>query len=189
MVRTRRDYSRATPLLASRTAIERNQPLRSRPTCSAAFMKAQNFTMAEVSADKAYSSREMIAFVEQIGAEPFIPFRSNSKSKPNMPAPAWDRLFHYYNFRREEFLAHYHKRSNVESAFSSMKRKFGDFIRSKTDIAQINEALLKVLAHNIVCLVHSISELGIGEMLSDPITSASRCGSGLQVKAEVGPGE
>ena len=128
---------------------------------------AQNFTMAEVSADKAYSSREMIAFVDQMGAEPFIPFRSNSKSKPSMPAPAWDRLFHYYNFRREEFLAHYHKRSHVESAFSSMKRKFGDFIRSKTEVAQVNEALLKVLAHNIVCLVHSISELGIAPMLND----------------------
>ncbi len=112
----------------------------------------------------------MIAFIDQMGAAPFIPFRNNSKSKPNMPAPAWDRLFHFYNFRRDEFPAHYHKRSNVESAFSSMKRKFGDFIRRKTEIAQINEALLKVVDHNIVCLVHSISELGIAPMLSDTLS-------------------
>jgi hypothetical protein len=46
-----------------------------------------------------------------------------------------------------------------------MKRKFGDFIRSKTEAAQINEVLLKVLAHNIVCLVHSIHELGIDPAL------------------------
>src|ERR1700730_17363698 len=84
---------------------------------------AQNFAMAEVSGDKAYSSREMIAMVEEMGAAPFIPFRSNSTVKPEKKAPAWDRLFHFYNFRRDEFLAHYHKRSNVESAFSSMKRK------------------------------------------------------------------
>ena len=122
---------------------------------------AENFTMAEVSADKAYSSREMIAFIDDMGVSPFIPFRSNSKVKPNMKAPAWDRLFHFYNFNRDEFLAHYHKRSNVESAFSAMKRKFGDFVRSKTTIAQTNEVLLKVLAHNIVRLVHSIHELGI----------------------------
>ncbi len=127
---------------------------------------AQNFAMAEVSADKAYSSREMIAHIDQMGIAPFIPFRSNSKSKPSMKNPAWDRLFHFYNFKREEFLAHYHKRSNVESAFSSMKRKFGDTIRSRTDVAQINEVLLKVLAHNIVCLVHSIHELGIAPMLT-----------------------
>jgi transposase len=122
---------------------------------------AQNFSMCEVLADKAYSSREMIGFIDGMGASPFIPFRSNSTIKPNLKAPAWDRLFHFYNFKREEFLTHYHKRSNVESAFSSMKRKFGDFIRSKTEVAQKNEALLKVLAHNIVCVVHSIHELGI----------------------------
>ncbi len=122
---------------------------------------AQNFEMVEVSADKAYSSREMIAHIDQMGIAPFIPFRSNSKVKASMKNPAWDKLFHYYNFQREEFLAHYHKRSNVESAFSSIKRKFGDTIRSRTDVAQTNEVLLKLLAHNIVCLVHSIHELGI----------------------------
>jgi transposase len=122
---------------------------------------AQNFEMVEVSADKAYSSREMIAHIDQMGIAPFIPFRSNSKVKASMKNPAWDKLFHYYNFKREEFLAHYHKRSNVESAFSSIKRKFGDTIRSRTDVAQTNEVLLKLLAHNIVCLVHSIHELGI----------------------------
>lgn len=58
----------------------------------------------------------------------------------------------------------------MESAFSSMKRKFGDFIRSRTEVAQINEALLKVLAHNIVCLVHSISELGIAPTLGDTLS-------------------
>ncbi len=51
-----------------------------------------------------------------------------------------------------------------------MKRKFGDFIRSRTEVAQINEALLKVLAHNIVCLVHSISELGIAPTLGDTLS-------------------
>ena len=122
---------------------------------------AQNFEMVEVSADKAYSSREMIAHIDQMGIAPFIPFRSNSKVKASMKNPAWDKLFHYYNFKREEFLAHYHKRSNVKSAFSSIKRKFGDTIRSRTDVAQTNEVLLKLLAHNIVCLVHSIHELGI----------------------------
>jgi len=111
-----------------------------------------------------------------MGIKPFIPFRSNCAIKPNLKALAWDRLFHLYSFKRDEFLAHYHKRSNVESAFSSMKRKFGDFIRSKTEVAQQNEVLLKVLAHNIVCLVHSIHELGLAPMLTDSLpTKASGC--------------
>ena len=56
---------------------------------------------------------------------------------------------------------HYHKRSNVETAFSMMKRKFGDFVRSKTDVAMTNETLCKVLAHNLVVLIHEMYELGI----------------------------
>jgi hypothetical protein len=41
-----------------------------------------------------------------------------------------------------------------------VKAKFGDR-RSKTRTAQINEALCKVLAHNLCCLIQSIYELGI----------------------------
>jgi hypothetical protein len=51
-----------------------------------------------------------------------------------------------------------------------MKRKFGDTIRSRTEVAQKNEALLKVLAHNIVCVVHSIYELGISATLDAPLS-------------------
>jgi hypothetical protein len=47
------------------------------------------------------------------------------------------------------------------SLLSAIKRVFGDCLRSKTPVAQINELLLKVLAHNIRCLVHGIYELGI----------------------------
>jgi len=42
-----------------------------------------------------------------------------------------------------------------------IKAKFGDRLRSKTITAQINEALCKVLTHNLCCLVQSIYELGI----------------------------
>ena len=54
----------------------------------------------------------------------------------------------------------YHKRSNVESTFSMMKRKFGDSLRSRTDVAMINETLCKVLCHNLVVLIHEMYELG-----------------------------
>lgn len=62
---------------------------------------------------------------------------------------------------REEFLNIYHKRSNAESTFSAIKRVFGDSVRSRTLTAQINEVLLKVLAHNIRSLIHAITEFGI----------------------------
>jgi len=62
---------------------------------------------------------------------------------------------------RVDFLAHYQKRSNVESTFSMIKRKFGDSLRSKTTTAQVNETLAKVLCHSLVVLIHEMYELGI----------------------------
>ena len=42
-----------------------------------------------------------------------------------------------------------------------IKNKFGDAIRSKAKIAQINEILYKILCHSICVLRHEMHELGI----------------------------
>lgn len=63
--------------------------------------------------------------------------------------------------RHEEFMAHYHRRSNVETTFSMIKAKFRSAVRSKTPDTQMNEILCKVLCHNLCCVVQSIYELGI----------------------------
>jgi transposase len=120
---------------------------------------AQTFSIAELSADKAYIGRGNLAAIAGIGAEAFIPFRKDLKDDPK--SPLWSKLFHLYSYRVDEFLAHYHRRSNAESTFSAMKRVFGDTLRSKNEDAQKNELLLKVIAYNIVTVVHSIFELGV----------------------------
>ena len=76
-----------------------------------------------------------------------------------------DRLFGYFIMHREEFLKSYHKLSTAESTYSALKRVFGDSVRSKTRIAQINGVLLKVLAHNIRCSIHAMAEMGISSSL------------------------
>ena len=58
-------------------------------------------------------------------------------------------------------MEHYHKRSNIETAYSMIKGKFGSALRSKSDTGQINEALCKVLAHNICVLVQTIHTFNI----------------------------
>ncbi len=64
-------------------------------------------------------------------------------------------------FNRDEFLQHYHRHSNVESVFSMVKAKFGDSVRSKSDTGQVNEALCKVLCHNICVLIQAMHALGL----------------------------
>lgn len=119
---------------------------------------AKCFTISEVSGDKAYGSVKNANAVAATGGTPFIPYKSNVHASGG---GTWEKMFHFFMFKREEFLTHYHKRSNIESTFSMLKRKFGDSIRSKTDTAMVNEALCKVLCHNLVVLIHEMHELGI----------------------------
>ena len=70
-------------------------------------------------------------------------------------------MFHFFQFKQEEFLAHYHQRSNAESCFMALKTKFGDCLKSKNFESQTNELLCKIIAYNIVVLIHEMFELGI----------------------------
>ena len=120
---------------------------------------AQRFQMAEVSADKAYLSKANLALVESRGATPYIPFKSNSTGMTGNDQ--WSRLFGFFQFQRSTFLAHYHKRSNVETTFSMIKAKFGDSVRAKSDVAMVNEVLCKLVCHNLCVLIQEQHELGI----------------------------
>ena len=132
---------------------------------------AQNFVMQEVSADKAYLSVGNLQTVIDHAAMPYIPFKSNSDPAKRSKNKLWRRMYHYYSYNQTWFFQQYHKRSNVESTFSMIKAKFGDALRSKTKTAQINEALCKVLCHNLCCLIQSMFELNIKpEFWSEPIS-------------------
>jgi len=120
---------------------------------------ANGFGVQTVCADKGYLSRENLELATKHNAAVFIPFKTNNVA--GEPGTVWERLFHFFQFHRSEFLASYHARSNVESTFSMVKAKFRDSVRSKTDTAMKNEVLLKLLCHNIVVVHQAIIELGI----------------------------
>ena len=119
---------------------------------------AENFTVKEWSADKGYLSAENVDTIAGIGGTAFIAPKSNTTGGMG---GLFEKMYHYYLYRREEFLTHYHKRSNVESTFSMVKRKFADNLRSRTDTAKVNEALAKFVCHNLCCVIQSQCELGI----------------------------
>lgn len=130
---------------------------------------AKNFIMKEVSGDKAYGSYNNYAAIEQVGATPYIAFKSihtgggrSCHGKPKT-SELWRKMYHYFQFNREEFMSHYHKRSNVETTFSMIKRKFGGNVRSKTETSMKNEVLCKIICHNICVLINEMHELDISE--------------------------
>ena len=122
---------------------------------------SENFEMLEVSADKAYQSRNNFNEIAKAGAVPFIPFKSNSTGK-GRGSTVWKKMYHMFMFNNEEFMKHYHKRSNSETVFHMIKSKFGANLRSKSKTAQVNELLCKILAHNICVVIQEMMELGIG---------------------------
>jgi len=119
---------------------------------------AENFTVKEFSADKAYLSVENVETVFAVGGLPFIAPKVNTTGGVG---GLFEKMVHFYQYKRDEFLRHYHLRSNVESVFSAVKRKFGDAVRSKTETAMTNEVLAKFVCNNLWCVILSQIELGI----------------------------
>lgn len=132
---------------------------------------AEGFTIGEVSADKAYASYENFETVAGFGGTAFLAFKANTTGACG---GTFEKMFHFFSYKKDEYLRHYHKRSNVESTFSMIKRKFGDAVRSKTDAAMVNEVLCKLVAHNLCVLNQEQHELGIAAEFR-PATPETDC--------------
>jgi transposase len=122
---------------------------------------ARRFPVCEVSADKACLSLDNLQVVAGIGGIAYIPFKQRTTGHRADFDALWNRMWHYYMFNRDTFLRHYHNRSKAETTFAMIKGKFGEVVRAKLPMAQINEVLCKILCHNLCVLIQSIYELGI----------------------------
>ena len=122
---------------------------------------AKNFTIGEMSADKAYASLANFEAVAACGGQLYTDFRSNTTGAVG---GLFEKAFHYFSFNKDEYMSHYHKRSNIESTFSAVKRKFGDSVRSRTETAMVNEVICKLICQNLTCLIQAQIELGIEPM-------------------------
>jgi transposase len=119
---------------------------------------AEAFRVKEVSADKAYLS---VDNVEAIAAHCGTAFIAPKVNTTGGAGGLFEKMIHFYRFNSAEYMTHYHKRSNVESTFSAVKRLFGDAVRSKNPVAMVNEVLAKFVCYNLTCVIHSQCELGI----------------------------
>ena len=124
---------------------------------------AKSFTIRQASADKAYVGNENFQTVADCGGTAYIGFKTNATGGVG---GIYEQMYHLFCLKKDEYLSHYHRRSNIESLFSAVKRLFGDSVRSKNDTAKKNEVHGKLLAYNITLLVHAIYELGLEPKLA-----------------------
>lgn len=118
------------------------------------------FEPEQVSADKAYSSRDNMECINRVGAVPYIPFGSNATGKAK-GSVMWKKAFHFFQLNQEEFLMGYHDRSNIESTVMAVKSKMGDSVKSRNFVAQVDEVYCKLIAYNITVLISAMYELKI----------------------------
>jgi transposase len=117
-----------------------------------------NFRMKEFTGDKAYSSKLIFRILESLKCMPYIPFKHNSREPSKDSPEIWNKMFLYFRDNKEEFMKHYHKRSNVETTFAMIKLRLGEHLKSKNYHSQRNELMMKFICHNICCLIQEMYE-------------------------------
>lgn len=127
---------------------------------------SKDFRIETVAADKAYLSKRNVVAITDVGGIPYIPFKVGTSGEKG--PSAWKKMWAAFTLKNDEFMAAYHARSNVETVFSMMKRKFGGSLRNKTFVAQHNEILCKCIAHNLSVLVAAIYEIGLAPTFWKP---------------------
>lgn len=81
-------------------------------------------------------------------------------------------------------MEHYHKRSNVEATFSMIKRKFGEGVRSQSEAGRVNEALCKVLCHNLCCVIQSMYEFDVVPTFCEDLTFCEESAKSQRVEQD-----
>jgi len=87
--------------------------------------------------------------------------RLDAQTKFLQQRSVFRRQIHYPNISKYELDKNELPLSIRLATFHMIKSKFGQRLRSRTLTTQINEALCKVLCHNLCVVIQGVHELGI----------------------------
>ena len=121
---------------------------------------SKDFDIDVWSGDGVYLSRENCTAVEDAGGKPRFHLKKGLTKKPK-GHPAWKSMLNFAEKNPEAYEKEYHTRSNVECTNSAKKRKFGDTVHCKKDIAKEQESHLTWCCYNYTVLSRAYFELGI----------------------------
>lgn len=145
---------------------------------------SRNFRTLQVAADGAYYSRTNMLQVTRIGGAPYFLIPSSSiptaDSKPSM----CNMVLYLYAKNKANFFKNYYKRNNVETAFSMIRACLGTNLRSTSRIAQYNEAICKVICHNLRVLGRAMHEEDVSPNFESVACYSARIEEAVRALAE-----
>jgi hypothetical protein len=111
-----------------------------------------DFEIKGVAADRGYVSKENHRFIHSLGAKAQITFKRNNRKSKNGSDPVWDANLERFRSMQEGDTTAEYSRILIEDVNWMIKSRFGEKVRGITETAQFNEALLKVVCHNLTRL-------------------------------------
>lgn len=125
--------------------------------------QASGFSVKQIAADAGYSMVKTREHIEDSGSFGAIPFKSNTNPFRHAKTSTWYRMYHLFALNSENWQCIVGQQNQAESAFSMIKRKFGERVLSKSDTGQENEILCKVLCHNLCVFIYWLYQFGVEE--------------------------
>lgn len=123
----------------------------------------RGFEVKSLAADKGYLSKENNRFVEkEYGVKAYLTFKRNSRMSKNGSDPVWDRSLARYREMKALGIKLKEERIRIEAINWMIKGRFGREVRGLTQTAQFNEALMKVVCHNLTRLIRY--EVGLDDV-------------------------
>ena len=110
------------------------------------------FNIKTLLADAGYSGKNNYALCRELGImDVFIDFKKNASLK-RAKSDVWREKLRLYKEHKEIWNQSYRFRVLVEGVFSAIKRKNLNYLRSKKEVAQDVETLLKCLVYNLTII-------------------------------------
>jgi hypothetical protein len=118
------------------------------------------FHVEAISADKNYCTKANVRWAKDRGVQTYITVKKNARRSKKNSDPAWDENYERAKSDDQEVRLKFHKRNRIESVNSALKSKYEEEVLSKSPAARYNEALCKVICHNLIVLIRCSRQLG-----------------------------
>ncbi len=119
------------------------------------------FKVMGISGDKNYCTKANTRLARELGVTPFLTVKKNAVKSKKGTDEAWDENYDRAKSADPDVRRVFHRRSRIESINSVVKGKYEEFVLSTSEVGQYNEALCKVICHNLIVLIRYTRKLGL----------------------------